>query len=116
MRYFILILLNLPVIILAVANIVTQYKLNKISARKFRWTLVIWLVVFAIITASFPVYNLLSGRELFAASALSFFDIAEIVTIAWLFYIANRQRQKLRENEKMLRDLHKVLAIKLAEK
>ena len=36
MRYLVLLLLNLPIILLALLNIITQYKIGKIPRQRFR--------------------------------------------------------------------------------
>ena len=49
MRYFALVLLNVPIILLALVNIITQYKLNKITVTRLRHQVVMWLVVMAVL-------------------------------------------------------------------
>ena len=111
MRYLILVLLNLPIIILALVNIVTQYKLRKVSKSRFQHQLIIWGVLLVVIIASFPIYNLISGRPLFDATELSLFDIVQTTAI---IYIINSQRHRIESNERRVRDLHEELSIKLS--
>ena len=49
MRYFALVLLNVPIILLALVNIITQYKLHKITVTRLRHQVVMWLVVMAVL-------------------------------------------------------------------
>lgn len=114
MRYLILVLLNLPIIILALVNIVTQYKLRKVSKSRFQHQLIIWGVLLVVIIASFPIYNLISGRPLFDATELSLFDIVQTTAIIFLIYIINSQRHRIESNERRVRDLHEELSIKLS--
>jgi len=100
---------------LALLNIVTQFKMHRISKTRFRNQLVSWIVVLVILIASFPVYNFLVGRPLLDSHSLSAFDIAEITCVILLFYVINHQRQKIERNEQMLRDLHQKLSIKLSD-
>lgn len=116
MRYLLLVLLNMPVIILALVNIITQYKLKKISLRRFRWQLIIWIAIIAILVLSFPIYNIIVSNDIFDSTELSLFDIVEVTAIVWLFYSISYQRQKITQNEKVIRDLHKELSIKLSDK
>lgn len=115
MRYVILVLLNLPVILAALVNIITQYKLKKVSAARFRHQIILWLIILTVIIGSFPVYNLATSKPLLDSSELSLFDIVEITTIVLLFYILNNQRQRIDQNELRLRNLHQELSIKLSE-
>lgn len=116
MRYILLVLLNLPVILLAVTNLVTQYKMNKITKRRFKRQLALWLIILFVFIASFPTYNYISDKPIFDAHALSLFDVVQTTAIVYLFYIANDLRRKIEKNEKIVRDLHQELSIKLSKK
>lgn len=115
MRYIILVLLNTPIILAVLINIITQYKLKKISKNRLKHQLLIWLFALIIIIGSFPVYNLTMSKDLFDSSELSLFDIVEITTIVFLLSIANSQRQRIDQNEQRLRELHQALSIKLSK-
>ena len=114
MRYLVLVILNIPVILLALLSLVTRYKINKLDAGKFRQQLLLWLIVLLVLISSFPLYNLSAGRPLFDSHELSIFDIVETTAIIALFYIVNNQRQKLDRTERYLRDFHQELSIKLS--
>ena len=115
MRYIILVLLNLPIILLALLNIVTQFKLRKASKQRLQHQVLLWLIVLLVLVCSFPVYNILTGKALLDSSELSLFDIVQTTVIIFLFYVVNRQRQGIEQNEKAFRDLHQELSIKLAK-
>lgn len=116
MRYLILVLLNVPIILAALINIITQYKLRKVSTARFRHQLIIWLVIMIVLVSSFPMYNISLGHPPLDSSELSLFDILQTTTIILLFYIANTQRQRIDQNERRLRDLHQELSIRLSKK
>lgn len=115
MRYLVLVLLNTPIILLALVNIVTQYKLHRVSLSRFRHQLIVWISILIILIGSFPVYNTLIGNQPFNSSELSAFDIIQTTVIILLFYIFNNQRQRLDQNERRLRDLHQELSIRLSD-
>lgn len=116
MRYIILVLLNTPIILLALVNIITQYKLKKVSPGRFRHQLFIWLFVLVVLIGSFPVYNLLSSKSILDSSELSLFDIIQTTAIILLFYIVNSQRHQNELTTRRLRDLHQELSITLSKK
>jgi quinol-cytochrome oxidoreductase complex cytochrome b subunit len=116
MRYLILVLLNVPVILLALVNIVAQYKMKRISAARFRHQVVLWLVILVVLVSSFPIYNYLSGNRPFDSSELSLFDIVQTTAIVYMVYSINDHRRKIEQNERVLRELHQELSIKLAGK
>lgn len=114
MRYLVLVLLNVPIILAALINIVTQYKLRKVSPARFRHQLIIWLILMIVLIGSFPLYNISIGHPPLDSSELSLFDILQTTAIILLFYIVNNQRQRIDQNERRLRDLHQELSIKLS--
>jgi hypothetical protein len=114
MRYILLLALNLPVILLALMNIITQFKLKKISRSRFRIQVALWLVILIILVSSFPLYNLMSSLPPLDSSELSLFDIVEVTLIVILIYSLNNQRRKIEHNEKTIRTLHQELSIRLS--
>jgi hypothetical protein len=114
MRYIILIALNLPIILLAFVNILTQYKLKKISATRFRAQLLCWIIILVLLVGSFPLYNAINGHPLLYSKELTLFDIVQTAAIIYLFYIVNHQRQKIEHNDKSVRELHQELSIRLS--
>ena len=116
MRYIILILLNIPIIMLALVNIVTDYKLKKISINRFRNQIFLWILILIVVIGSFPVYNILVGRPPLDSSELSLFDIVQTTIIIFLLYAINSQRQRIEQNEQRLKKLHQEISIRLSEK
>ncbi len=114
MRYLILVILNTPVILLALVHIVMQYKLKKVSVNRFRHQILLWLAILTVLISSFPAYNYLTGKQIFDSGELSLFDIFQTTAIIFLFYVINNQRQKIEQNEKNLRDLHQEISIRLS--
>lgn len=115
MRYILLVILNLPIILMALINIITQYKLGAVSRSRLRHQLIIWLLTLSVVVGSFPIYNWLAGKELFDSSELSLFDIVEVTAIIWLCYGINTHRQRLDQAERRVRQLHQELSIRLSE-
>jgi hypothetical protein len=115
MRYLVLVLLNLPIILLAFVNILTQYKMHKITKTRFRHQMIWWSALLVILVSSFPFYNYLVDKPIFDSKALSMFDIVQTTTIIFLLYATNYQRQHIERTEKIVRDLHQEISIKLAD-
>ena len=115
MRYIVLVILNIPVILLAFVNIVTQYKLKKVDRRRFRFQIILWIVILVVLISSFPIYNLAIGLPVLDSSELSLFDIFQTTAIIYLFYIINDYRRKIERDERTIRDLHQEISIRLSE-
>ena len=116
MRYLILVLLNMPIILLVLFNIITQFKLKRVTKKRFQNQIMLWLLIFIVLVLSFPLYNYLAGKPLLDSAELSLFDIVQTTAIIIVFYIVNRQRQKIETAEKTIRDLHQELSIRLSTK
>lgn len=116
MRYIILVLLNIPVIFIALLNFITKYKMGRISRDRFRLQALLWITILIVLVASFPVYNLMSGRSPLDSHELSLFDVTQITVLILLIYIVSHQRQRIETNERRLRDLHQELSINLSKR
>lgn len=114
MRYIVLLLLNVPIISIALLNLITKYKLGRVSKRRFKIQMTLWSIFLTILILSFPAYNYLAGRAPLDSQELSFFDIFQTTAIVFLIYIVNDMRQKIQWNERTLRDFHQELSIKLS--
>lgn len=115
MRYIVLVLLNVPIILLALVNIITQYKTKGVNARRFRFQILLWVVILIVLVSSFPLYNYTSGKPILDSSELSLFDIVQTTAIIYLFYIINDHRRKIERSERIIHDLHQEISIKLSK-
>lgn len=115
MRYLILLLLNIPIIVLALLSILTKYKTKKITKHRFRIQTVFWITVLGLLIASFPVYNHLVGYSTFDSNKLTLIDIVQTTVIVYLVYSLTGIQQKLEQTNRRLQDLHQELSIRLSE-
>ncbi len=115
MRYIFLLLLNVPIIAAALLNLVTRYKLGRITKRRFKIQMLLWAILLVVLIFSFPAYNYLTGKPILDSHELSLFDIFQTTAIIFLIYVLNNMRQKIEWTEKTLRDLHQELSIRLSE-
>ncbi len=116
MRYLALLALNTPIVLLALFDIITQYKMKKASRQRFKHQFTLWVLILVVLTLSFPLYNYISGEPLLSSAELSLFDIVQTTVIVALIYTVNSHRQKIEKNDTFLRDLHQELSIKLSKK
>lgn len=116
MRYLILIFLNIPVIFIATLNLITQFKMKRMSSRKFKQQLILWLLIMIVLLGSFPVYNAIKGNAILDSSELTLFDIAQTTVIVFMIYVLSNYRRKLDNTERVLRELHQEISIKLSGK
>lgn len=115
-RYLLLFLLTLPFILGAILSLVTQYKLGKLSRRRFAVHITLWIAVLVGIALAQPFYVWLFNNKLTDTEPLSLFDVVQITAIIIVFYIANRARIKADILERQVQDLHQELSIQLSKK
>ncbi len=114
MRYLILILLNLPIVIMALTNILIKYKMRKITKRRFKIQLTFWAAVLICLVLSYPVYNHLVGNRVFESNSLTIMDIVQVTAIVYLVYSVSSARQRLERAERRFNDLHQELSIAIS--
>lgn len=115
-RYVLLLLLNIPFIVAGFISALTQFKLGKLSRRRFLAQTAVWCIILIGLILAEPLYTWLYSHDLTETEPLSLFDVIQITAIVILFYLANRARSKIEDMEKRLRDLHQELSIVLSEK
>jgi hypothetical protein len=115
MRYVVLLLLNVPIIMVALLNLITRYKLSRVTKERFYTQMSLWAILLVVFIASFPLYNYFSGKPILDSSELSLFDIVQTTAIIFLLYVVNTMRQKSEKTERTLRDLHQELSIRLSK-
>ena len=115
-RYLLLVLLNLPLIILALTGALVSYKLGRISRSKFIFQIAIWGLIFAGLASAKFIYEFLFSNNLTQTEPLSLFDVIQITGIILVLFIANRTRIKLDSLERRVHDLHQELSIRLSDK
>lgn len=115
MRYFILLLLNIPIILLAVLSVLTKYKTKKITKRRFYVQTVFWILTLVLLIVSFPLYNYLAGNDAFESAELTMFDIVQTTAIVYLVYAVTRNQQKIDTINTRAQDLHQEVSIKFSK-
>ena len=114
-RYLILVLLNAPLILSALFAGLIDYRMQKISLRKFIFRSTIWLVILSgLISASF-IYQFLLNNNKTRTEPLSLFDVIQITGVIIVLFMANRSRIKIESLERRLNDLHQELSIRLSK-
>lgn len=115
-RYLLLVLLNLPLIVLALMSLLVDYKMKRRSGKKFAVGVIFWVLVLICLAATKYFYDFLFSKNLTDTEPLSLFDVIQITGIILVLFIANRTRQKIETLERRVQDLHQELSIVLSER
>lgn len=114
-RYLILLLLNLPLIIMALLSALVDYKMGKLSRKKYVVQIGLWLIILIGIGSAHLIYSFLFSHQLTQTEPLSLFDVIQITGVIVVLFMANRSRIKLETLERRVQDLHQELSIRLSE-
>ncbi|MEO6513728.1 MAG: hypothetical protein ABIR37_03500 [Candidatus Saccharimonadales bacterium] len=114
-RYLILLLLNLPLVLIALLSALVDYKMGKLSRKKYFIQIGVWLVILAGIASSHFIYAFLFSHQLTQTEPLSLFDVIQITGVIVVLFMANRSRIKIEGLERRVQDLHQELSIRLSE-
>ncbi len=113
-RYFILIILNAPLIIFAMINTLVAYKLKRMSRRRFFFGIAFWMILLVSLISIQPIYSYLFSNNLTKTEPLSLFDVMQITGIIFTLIIANKAYGKVDLLERRVQDLHQELSIRLS--
>jgi len=114
-RYLLLFLLNAPIVITAIVSSVVDYKMSKISKRKFIFRFTFWLLALSALALAYPIYQFLFNENLTISEPLSLFDVGQITLIVFLLFSVSRLQSRAETMERKFKDLHQELSIKLSE-
>ena len=114
-RYFLLLLLNIPFILLSILAAITQYKLNRSTKKRLVTQVIVWSIVLFGLASAEAIYTWLFQHKLTETEPLSLFDVIQITAIIIIFYVANRSRIKIEFIEERLQSLHQEISIKLSD-
>jgi hypothetical protein len=115
-RYQILLLINLPLIIAALTSALVDFKLGKLSKKKYLFQTAIWAIILGGLASAEWIYQYLFSQNLTRTEPLSLFDVIQITGIITVLFMANRSRIKVESLERRVQDLHQELSIRLSEK
>jgi hypothetical protein len=111
----ILVILNTPLILLALLGALVDYKMGKFSRKKYLFQTALWIVIFAGLASAEHIYQFLFSNNLTRTEPLSLFDVMQITGIITVLYIANRSRLKVESLERRIQDMHQELSIRLSK-
>lgn len=115
-RYLILVILNTPIVVAGLLNVLVDYKTRKVPRKKFIVQVVIWITILTGISSTKFIYDSLFSNHLTTTEPMSLFDVIEITGIILVLFMANRSRIKLETLERRVNNMHQELSIRLSQK
>jgi len=115
-RYLVLLILNTPLVLIALLSALVNYKTGKISLKKFIAQVLVWVIIFTGLASAQFIYVFLFSNHLTQTEPLSLFDVIQITGIILVLFMTNRSRIKIESLERRVQDLHQELSIRLSRK
>ena len=105
----------MPLVVVALTSALVDFKLGKLSKKKFIVQVLGWTFIFAGLASAQHIYDYLFTSKLTQSEPLSLFDVIQITGIITVLFMANRSRIKVESLERRVQDLHQELSIRLSE-
>lgn len=114
-RFAILVIINLPLIVIAVIGTLTSYKTGRISKKRCRLELLFWVVLGGGLIITEPLYNLLLASHLTDSDPMSIFDMVLLTLLVLSALWIKSMHAKAADLQRKFSLMHEHLAIKEAE-
>lgn len=114
-KYAILILINLPLLIIGVIGAITSYKTKRISKKRMRAELVVWLVIAVGLIFVEPFYNVLIRANLTDSPSMSIFDMVLLTSLLFCLLLIKNSNEKLNLLNRKISRMHEHLAFRSDE-
>jgi hypothetical protein len=110
-KYALLVLINAPLIIVAVLMALTSYKTGRSTRRRCTVLVTFWLLVGVGMVFVEPAYNLLIRANLSASPPLSVFDIILLTAILFQLLLMVQLYERLTNLSRKVSRMHEGIAI-----
>jgi len=114
-KYVVLIVLNAPIAIYALLNVVLAYKLKKMRIVPTVLRVLFWGLILLGIFFVKPVSDFLASKGLTNSPPLSIFDVLLVTGVNMCFILIGRAYSRIAELESKFTQLHEKLSIKLSK-
>lgn len=114
-RYLLLVLLNLPLILLAISGLIVSFKAKKIHLKQLIVRLFFWVALLGALILVYPLYTFLFQNNLTQTEPLSLFDVVLITAVIGLLVSHLRSRSKIDSLESKMNKLHQEISIKTSD-
>lgn len=114
-KYIVFIILNTPLVLYLMFNVVLLYKLKKLRPTQAAIRLALWSALLLGIWFTHPITDFLYQNELTASPPLSIFDVFLTTGILICFVMVGRAHTRLREIEDRFTKFHEKASIDFSE-
>ena len=110
-KYWLLIIINIPLVLAGVVASITSYKTTRITRRRYVFEIIFWLLVGIGLILVEPAYNTLVAHSLTDSPPMSIFDVVMLSAVLFCLVIIKNDRQKIDLLGKKLSRLHENIVL-----
>ncbi len=110
-KYAILVIVNLPLLLIAIIGAITNYKTNRTSRSRMIVEIVFWLAVGAFLVLLEPLYNALIRHHLTNSAPMNIFDVGLLTLLILTLLIVKHINEKLSHLNRKISRMHESIVI-----
>jgi hypothetical protein len=110
-KYALLVIVNLPILIIAILGAITSYKTKRSSKRRCIVEVAFWCAVGVLLICIEPIYNALVRHNLTNSAPMSIFDLVLLTLFILCLLLIRKLNEKVTELNKKLSKLHENIVI-----
>jgi cytochrome bd-type quinol oxidase subunit 2 len=110
-KYFILVLINLPLLLVGIIGAVVNYKTSRISRKRCIVQVAFWLFVAAALMLIAPAYDALVTHNLTNSPPMSLFDVVLLTLLLFCLLLIKNANERMSVLARKLSRMHENLVI-----
>jgi hypothetical protein len=110
-KYAILVIVNLPLLLIAIVGAMTNYKTGRISKRKATIEIVFWLIVGVLLVLIEPLYNTLIRHNLTNSAPMNIFDVGLLTLFIMSLLLIKHINEKVTRLNRKISRMHESIVL-----
>jgi hypothetical protein len=110
-KYAILVIVNLPLLLIAIVGTLTNYKTGRISKKKASFEVVFWLTIGMLLVLIEPIYNTLIRHDLTNSAPMNIFDVALLTLFVLSVLLIKQSNEKVSQLNKKISRMHESIVL-----
>ena len=110
-KYFLLVIINLPLLVVGIVSAIADYKTSRISRKRSLIQVAFWLVVGAGLIIIEPAYNALVRHNLTDSPPMSLFDMVLLTLVLFCLLLLKNANERMSVLARKLSRMHENLVI-----
>jgi predicted membrane channel-forming protein YqfA (hemolysin III family) len=110
-KYAILVIVNLPLLFIAIVGTLTNYKTGRISRKKATTEVLFWLAIGLLLVLVEPLYNTLIRHNLTNSAPMNIFDVGLLTLFVLSLLFIKQSNEKVSQLNKKVARMHESIVL-----